>query len=141
MTIVRVEKNRNYTTMCNYHLRDKNLSYKAKGLLSYMLSLQDNWDYSVSGLTVVSKESAKAIRSTLKELEDNYYLVRNKIQLENGRFHYEYNIHETPYTQNGYMEEVHTDDRLQINTNNKNTNYKDKIDKTINSIIKELINK
>ena len=115
MTIIRVEKNRNYTTMCNYHLRDKNLSYKAKGLLSYMLSLQDNWDYSVSGLTVVSKESAKAIRSTLKELEDNYYLVRNKIQLENGR--------------------------LQINTNNKNTNYKDKIDKTINSIIKELINK
>ena len=72
--------------MSNYHLRDKNLSYKAKGLLSFMLSLPDDWEYSVNGLTAVSKESTKAIRSTLKELEDYKYLIRKKIQHKNGRF-------------------------------------------------------
>lgn len=141
MSVIRVNKNKNYTCMSNYHLRDKNLSYKAKGLLSFMLSLPDDWEYSVNGLTAVSKESTKAIRSTLKELEDYKYLIRKKIQHKNGRFDYDYLIYETPYTQNVHTDEVYTNNGLQINTNNKNTNYKDKIDKTINPIIKELINK
>ena len=92
MSVFRIEKNKNYTVMSNYHLRDKNLSYKAKGLLSFMLSLRDDWDYSIQGLVSVSKESTKAIRSTLEELEDNNYLIREKIQLKNGRFDYNYQI-------------------------------------------------
>lgn len=56
MSVFRVEKNKNYTVISNYHLRDKNLSLKAKGLLSYMLSLPDNWDYSLEGLVKVNKE-------------------------------------------------------------------------------------
>lgn len=56
MSVFKIKKNENYTVMSNYHLRDKNLSYKAKGLLSFMLSLPDNWDYSLNGLVAVSKE-------------------------------------------------------------------------------------
>ena len=56
MSVFRVEKNNNYTVMANYHLRDKELSFKAKGLLSYMLSLPEDWDYSLNGLASVSKE-------------------------------------------------------------------------------------
>ncbi len=56
MAKFKIEKNKNYTIMSNYHLRDKNLSYKAKGLLSFMLSLPDDWDYSINGLVAISKE-------------------------------------------------------------------------------------
>lgn len=68
MSVFKIEKNDNYTVMSNYHLRDRNLSYKAKGLLSFMLSLPADWDYSMSGLEVISKESIKAIRNILQEL-------------------------------------------------------------------------
>ena len=64
MSVFRVEKNSNYTVMANYHLRDKGLSFKAKGLLSYMLSLPEDWDYSLNGLASVSKEGIKAIKRT-----------------------------------------------------------------------------
>ncbi|MDO4963185.1 MAG: helix-turn-helix domain-containing protein, partial [bacterium] len=101
MSVFRIEKTNKYTVMSNYHLKDINLSYKAKGLLSFMLSLPDYWDYSVKGITKVSKESIKAIRSILKELEDFGYLIRTRIQLDNGRFDYEYSIYEKPYTQKG----------------------------------------
>ena len=70
----RINKKRNYTVMNNYHLRDKNLSLKAKGLLSFMLSLPDNWDYSMNGLVFICKENITSIRSTLSELEKfNYF--------------------------------------------------------------------
>jgi hypothetical protein len=65
MSIFKIEKNKNYTVMSNHHLRDKNLSYKAKGLLSFMLSLPEDWDYSMNGLESISKESIKAIRNIL----------------------------------------------------------------------------
>ena len=61
MSVFRIDKNGNYTVMSNYHLRDRRLSYKAKGLLSFMLSLPDDWDYSINGLVSISKESIKAI--------------------------------------------------------------------------------
>ena len=64
MSVFRVEKNKNYTVMANYHLRDKELSFKAKGLLSYMLSLPEDWDYSLNGLASVSKEGIKAIKNS-----------------------------------------------------------------------------
>ena len=69
MAVIRVEKNSNYTTMSNKHLRDKRISLKAKGLLSQMLSLPDDWGYSVGGLASVNQEGEKAIISTLKELK------------------------------------------------------------------------
>ena len=139
MSVFRIEKNKNYTVMSNYHLRDKNLSYKAKGLLSFMLSLRDDQDYSIQGLVSVSKESTKAIRSTLEELEDNNYLIREKIQLKNGRFDYNYHIYETPHTQKGNTDNGDTENDTQINTNLINIKEQDKLDKTINVITIELI--
>ena len=68
MAVFKIEKAKNYTVMSNYHLQDRNLSYKAKGLLSFMLSLPEDWDYSMKGLVAVSKENIKAIRSILNEL-------------------------------------------------------------------------
>ena len=68
MSIFKIEKNSNYTVMSNYHLRGRNLSYKAKGLLSFMLSLPDDWDYSLAGLCSISKESRDGIRSILKKI-------------------------------------------------------------------------
>ena len=127
MSVFKIEKTKDFTIMSNYHFRDMNLSLKAKGLLSYMLSLPDDWDYSVNGLCSICKESIKAIRSILKELEDNGYLKRTKKQLENGRFSYEYNIFEIPYNQKGHTEEGHIEEDTQINTNIQNT--KEQIDK------------
>lgn len=66
--------------MSNYHLRDKNLSLKSKGLLSYMLSNVDDWDYSINGLVAVCKENKDAIRSTLKELQKYHYLEIEKVR-------------------------------------------------------------
>ena len=74
MSVFKIKKNENYTVMSNYHLRDKNLLYKAKGLLSFMLSLPDNWDYSLNGLVAVSKEQITSIRSTIDELKKQKYL-------------------------------------------------------------------
>ena len=82
--IFRINKTKNYTVMSNYHLQDKNLSLKAKGLHSYMLSLPDNWNYSVQGLVSISKEGVKAINSILKELKENYYLKRERKQESNS---------------------------------------------------------
>ena len=78
MSVFKIEKNNNYTVMSNYHLRDKNLSYKAKGLLSFMLSLPEDWDYSINGLVSISKEEVKAIRNILQELQRYGYLVIEK---------------------------------------------------------------
>lgn len=99
MAVFRVNKTKNYTVMSNYHLKDKRLSLKAKGLLSTMLSLSDEWNYSIAGLVAISKEKETAITSTLKELKDNGYLVVTKKlpdQTESGRYEYEYNIFEQP---------------------------------------------
>ena len=130
MPVFKIEKNRNYTIMSNYHLRDKSMSYKAKGLLSFMLSLPEDWDYSINGLVKVSKEGKKAIRAMLEELEENYYLIRKRIQLKNGQFDYEYHIYEMPYNQKGNTDEGNTEDETQINTNIININKQnDKGDK------------
>ena len=116
--------------MSNYHLKDKNLTYKAKGLLSFMLSLPDDWDYSMNGLVAISKENISAIRSALKELEQNHYLIRTRHQKSNGQFEYDYTIYEKPLVQPyiGFLHTVnpHTENHIQINTNNK--------DKKINKI-------
>ena len=84
MPVFKIEKNNNYTVMSNYHLRDKNLSYKAKGLLSFMLSLPEDGDYSLAGLCSISKEGRDGIRSILKELQECHYLEIEKVRGEKG---------------------------------------------------------
>ena len=131
MSVFKIEKNKNYTVMSNYHLRDRNLSYKAKGLLSFMLSLPEDWDYSINGLVAISKEGVKAIRNILQELQRYGYLVIEKKQNEVGQFEYEYLIYEQPDTQKGDVDLGDVEKDIQINTNEINTNNKiDKDDKT-----------
>lgn len=100
MAVFRVEKNANYTTMCNYHLRDQTLSLKAKGLLSMLLSLPDTWHYSVRGLAAISLEGVDGILTALKELETHGYLERRQLRQPNGRLgQTEYVIFEKPRLQ------------------------------------------
>ena len=101
MAIFRVNKTDNYTVMSNYHLRDINLSLKAKGLLSVMLSLPDSWKFSINGIVSICKESESAINSTLKELKKQKYLIIRKIsptKESGGRYDYIYDIYEIPQT-------------------------------------------
>lgn len=99
MAVFRVEKNHNYTVMSNFHLRDTNLSLKAVGLLSKMLSLTDEWNYTTRGLAAICKEGVDAIGAALKELESCGYLVRNQLRDAKGRIcDTEYIIYESPHT-------------------------------------------
>ena len=126
MSVFRVAKNRNYTIMSNHHLKDKNLSFKAKGLLSYMLSLPDDWDYSLVGLCKASKDNKTAIQSTLKELKEYNYLEITRERTEKGQFEWVYNIFEKPkpYTDFPYMENPSTENQPQLNTKKINTKKK-----------------
>ena len=97
MAVFRVIKNKNYTVMSNYHLRDMHLSLKAKGLLSVILSLPENWDYSVHGLSYICKEGADAIRQAIWELERAGYIFRSRVRNEKGQLkNAEYVIYEEP---------------------------------------------
>ena len=99
VAVFRVEKNANYTTMSNYHLRDQNLSLKAKGLLSLFLSLPEEWQYSVRGIASICKEGVDCIKSTLQELEKRGYLIRTQIRRADGRMgETEYVIYEQSQT-------------------------------------------
>lgn len=94
--VMRVNKTKNYTVMCNEHLRDKSISLKAIGLLSIILSLPDDWDYSVAGLESIVKEGNTAVRSALKELEKSGYISRHAIRDDKGKIiDWEYNIYES----------------------------------------------
>lgn len=86
MPVIRIEKNTNYTTMSNYHLRDKNLTLKAKGMLSLFLSLPESWIYSINGLVAICREGRSGVASALKELEDKGYLCRERRRDEKGMF-------------------------------------------------------
>ena len=79
MAVFRVERNTGYTVMSNHHLRNKELSLKAKGLLSQMLSLPEDWDYTLAGLSHINREKIDAIREAVKELEKAGYIVRSRV--------------------------------------------------------------
>ena len=97
MSVIRVAKLRGYTVMSNYHLRDRELSCKACGLLSRMLSLPEEWDYTTQGLASICKEGVTAISAILRELEEHGYLVRVRKRNEKGKLaEMEYIIYETP---------------------------------------------
>ncbi len=132
MAIIRVEKQKNYTVMSNHHLQDGNLSLKAKGLLSMMLSLPEDWVYSVEGLVSLCKEGRDAVRSALAELEDAGYMVRGRARDEHGKLREaEYVIYEAPQTSSKAAlipntEEPASENRTLENPtlqNTKRTNY------------------
>ena len=100
MAVFRVERNRGYTVMSNHHLRNKELSLKAKGLLSQMLSLPEDWDYTLAGLSQINREKIDAIRQAIKELERAGYIVRSRERDEKGRLRgADYVIYEQPHTE------------------------------------------
>ncbi|MGP1618731.1 helix-turn-helix domain-containing protein, partial [Peptostreptococcus stomatis] len=97
MAVFRVEKNKGYTVMSNHHLRNKELTLKAKGLLSQMLSLPENWDYTLAGLSHINKESIDAIRTAVLELEKEGYIERSQGRDEKGKMTaITYTIYEQP---------------------------------------------
>ena len=99
MAVFRVERNKGYTVMSNHHLRNKELSLKAKGLLSQMLSLPEDWDYTLKGLSLINREKIDAIREAIKELERAGYIVRSRERDEKGRLRgTDYVIFEQPQT-------------------------------------------
>lgn len=129
-----MNKTKNYTVMSNEHLKDKRLSLKAKGLLSVMLSLPDTWDYSISGLVAICKESETAVKSTLNELKSCGYLVVTKKmpdETESGRIEYVYDIFEHAQTgkqwvekqgvENLWVESLGVENVRQLNTKKSNT--------------------
>ena len=150
MAVIRVAKTDNYTVMSNHHLRNKDMSLKAKGLMSLMLSLPPTWDYSIGGLVAICKESHTSIRNALKELEQNQYLIRERKNNEKGYFTYEYTLYEIPlphagfqhtdsaYADKQYTEEVHTVSNIQINKEEliKEEVNKEKINKDKTTTIK-----
>lgn len=105
MAVFRVEKSTNYTVMSNYHLHDRRLSLKAKGLLSQMLSLPDDWDYTLAGLATINLESKDAIRAAVNELEQAGYITRRRTTDAQGKFGAnEYIIRESPLSAHPSLE-------------------------------------
>ena len=97
MAVFRIEKTKDYTVMSNHHLRNTELSLKAKGLLSLMLSLPEDWDYTMRGLSKICKDGIDSIRVGVQELEAQGYLVRQRVRLPNGQLgSVEYTILEQP---------------------------------------------
>ena len=138
MAVYRVNKNRGYTVMANYHLRDKTLSLKAVGLLSKMLSFNDGWQFSTKGLSAICKEGPDAVLAALRELEDHGYLIRHRQRDDKGRMsktvfeiyeqpqpvspHRENPDVENPDMENPHMENPHGENPAQLNTNQVITN-------------------
>ena len=160
MAVFRVEKNKNYTVISNYHLKDKNLTLKSKGLLSMILSLPEEWNYTTRGLASICKEGVDCIGATLRELENAGYIERNQLRDERGRItDTEYVIYEfpqsypqnpqdkapntgepdialpytdSPYTGFPYMDKSDTENTAQYNTN-INKIKKEKIPDVVNN--------
>ena len=133
--IFRVNKTSDYVVMSNRHFREKNMSLKAKGLLSEMLSLPDDWDYSIAGLAAINKESVTSIKTALAELQDFGYLIIAKIypdKSSSGRLEYVYNVYE--YPQNNQSVE----NRMQYNNNKPNINNKNINKQNIKDRVEEL---
>lgn len=140
MSVIRINKTSNYTVISNYHFKEKEMSLKAKGLLSLMLSLPEDWNYTIDGLVSLCKENETAIISTLKELKEFGYLKVDKLmpdQTKSGKIEYVYNIFEQPCLQdlekqdlenqglenqgleNLGLENQGLENQGQLNTNNK----------------------
>lgn len=142
----KIYKSGDFTVMSNYHLKDKSLSLKAVGLLSKMLSLPEDWDYSLSGLVSITKDGLDSVRNALNELKDHNYVEILKIRTVKGTFRYRYLVFENPsekalkldlnpdmekpYMDKPYMDIPDMEKHGQYNNKEyNNNNIKDKIDK------------
>ena len=116
MAVFRIEKTRDYTVMSNYHLRDMSLSLKAKGLLSLMLSLPENWDYTMKGLARICKDGIDSISGGIRELEAHGYLIRARVRGANGQLgSIEYTILEQPKALSPTQEKPIRENPVQVN--------------------------
>jgi hypothetical protein len=122
MAVIRVNKSKDFTVMSNTHFREREMSLKAKGLLSLMLSLPDDWDYSINGLCTLSKDGYESVMNGLQELETFGYLKRERSIDEKGRFAgYDYDIFEKPFTENPKTENPITEKPFTENPKQYNT--------------------
>ena len=129
MAVFRIERTKDYTVMSNHHLRNRTLSLKAKGLLSMMLSLPDDWNYTTRGLAKICKEGVDAIGGALRELETAGYIVRHQLRDQHGRIcDTEYVIYEQPQpdtaspdTENPYLDKPDTEKPAELNIEKSNT--------------------
>lgn len=137
MAVFRIEKTRDYTVMANFHLRDTELSLKAKGLLSLMLSLPEDWDYTTKGLARICRDGVDSICSTVRELEEQGYIIRERVRNEKGQLTtVEYTIleqpvkgepgaarpgQEKPKRENPVLGKPGQENPAQLNTNKSNT--------------------
>ncbi len=119
MAVFRVQKTQNYTIMSNHHLRNKALSLKAKGLLSLMLSLPEDWDYTTRGLASICKEGVDSVCATVRELEAAGYIIRRRIRDKNGQMRgMEYTVLEQPQPRNRTSLAVPNQNRQSLNGKN-----------------------
>ena len=122
MAVFRIERTRDYTVMSNHHLRNANLSLKAKGLLSMMLSLPEDWNYTTRGLAKICKEGVDAIGAALRELEAAGYIVRHKLRDRQGRISdTEYVIYEQPQLRKPDTDSPDTEKPAELNIEKSNT--------------------
>ena len=142
MAVFRVERNAGYTVMSNHHLRNKDLTLKAKGLLSQMLSLPEDWDFTLAGLSYINREKIDAIREAIRELEKAGYIVRSRERDEKGRLRgADYVIYEQPQQptsdlptlENPTLDNPTLENPTQINKDILNTNLPKK-DKSITDL-------
>ena len=161
MAIIRVPKVSNYTVMSNHHLIDRDLSFKAKGLMSYMLSRPDDWDFTIEGLSRLNKDGVDAIARIVRELEAHGYLERNRLRDSKGAFGMmEYILHEQPIPEKPIRENPGLDNpgldipgqenpgqenpilgnRRQLNTDRRNTGEEKKDIKNTESSTTDLSN-
>ena len=118
MAVFRIEKTRDYTVMSNHHLRDKSLSLKAKGLLSLMLSLPEEWDYTTKGLARICKDGVDSICAGVRELEEHGYVIRQRVRNPNGQLGaIEYTILEQPRPPEPKPKKPERENPAQLNTN------------------------
>ena len=137
MAVFRIERTRDYTVMSNHHLRNGKLSLKAKGLLSMMLSLPEDWNYTTRGLAAICKEGVDAIGGALRELETAGYIVRHQLRDRQGRISdTEYVIYEQPQPKNPDTPQPDTAERAdERSTNSMNITYTQNGDYLIPNII------
>ena len=137
MNAIKREKNRNYTTISNVFLRDKNLSIKAKGFLAVIMSLPEDWDFTINGISAILREGKTAIYSTISELKSKGYCKMDKCKTEKGVIignDYSFSefpkdewikVNENPYTENPYMENPDMDNQGMGNQPQRNKDDKE----------------
>ena len=138
MEIIRVVKNKNYTTICNSIYKDKRISLKAKGLISMILTFNEKWNLSINGLYAILKEGKSSIRTTMNELIQNGYIKRERIKDEKGIFvGVNYIVFESPQLKKPCVENLNLDNETQLN--NKLINYQYNKDKTKTEFYNEVM--